>query len=111
MFTWIDKLFSLVESKLSCPHCKDITWSNICTRVCIPWGSIQCSQCGKDISGSIGRGFIQVFFSAVIMCLTAITVPSSEIYYPRSILSRGLGSYAVLGYIFVVVFGIGKCDL
>lgn len=110
MFVWIKKLSACIESNLSCPKCRNITFQNLCTRACAPWMAIECSECGSTINGSAAKGFIQVIFSAVIMYLTAITVPSSEIYYPRSILSRGLGGYAILGYILVVVFGIGKCD-
>ena len=104
------RLFAYIEGNLSCPKCKNITCQNLCTRACAPWMAIECSECGNTINGSAAKGFIQVIFSAVIMYLTAITVASSEIYYPRIILSSGLGGYTILGFIFVAVCGIGKCD-
>jgi transcription elongation factor Elf1 len=81
MFTWIGKLFSLVENKFSCPHCKDITWTNICARACIPWMNIQCSKCGKDISCSKVRGFLQIILSIISMYIASVTFPHSEIGY------------------------------
>lgn len=110
MFVWTKRLLGRIESNLSCPKCGNITGQNISARACIPWMAIECSKCSSIINCSVTRGCIQVIFSVVVMYMTAITFPSSEISYARNILSMGLGNYAISGYILVVVCGIGKCD-